>query len=286
MKKLNQKGLSHHLLLAVVAVVAVIGAAGYFVWQKQSNKGIDAKAGTCINTYKKGSSGNCVGYIQKFLNQLNNAGLTVNNTFDTSTVNAVKAYQSKYKLTVDGVVGKAQTWPSFCKQAELLFSTKKEAVVWPIEKTYLEFLDCRGASTTFQNGFENNYMLPEVSVCRTSKLTADKAIKVYASGIYATFPKLGNDVPITFSVYYADSVDGQLYSMQNYEGYSGVAKGPETNVFSLKTPKDYSFVKYFQVKGKYLSAYALPDGYTMHKAGTTSKGYYVDVSKIPTCFVD
>lgn len=43
MKKLNKKGLGHHMLLAIVAVVAVVGAAGYFVWQRQGD-GIDAKA--------------------------------------------------------------------------------------------------------------------------------------------------------------------------------------------------------------------------------------------------
>lgn len=44
MKKLSNKGLGHHLLLMVVAVVAVIGAAGYFVWQRQQDNDIDAKA--------------------------------------------------------------------------------------------------------------------------------------------------------------------------------------------------------------------------------------------------
>lgn len=44
MKKLNNKGIGHHLLLLAVAVMAVVGASGYFVWQRQQNSNIDAKA--------------------------------------------------------------------------------------------------------------------------------------------------------------------------------------------------------------------------------------------------
>lgn len=47
MKKLNNRGLSHHMILILVAVVAVIGAAGYFVWNRQNN--IDAKAAKYTN---------------------------------------------------------------------------------------------------------------------------------------------------------------------------------------------------------------------------------------------
>ena len=35
--RINQKGLGHHILLIVVAVVAVVGASGYFVWQRQKD---------------------------------------------------------------------------------------------------------------------------------------------------------------------------------------------------------------------------------------------------------
>lgn len=44
MKKLDQKGIGHHLLIIIVVVVAVIGAAGYFVWNRQKDSGIEAKA--------------------------------------------------------------------------------------------------------------------------------------------------------------------------------------------------------------------------------------------------
>jgi len=38
MKKLTQKGVAHHGLVVLVLVLAVLGGAGYFVWQKQPAK--------------------------------------------------------------------------------------------------------------------------------------------------------------------------------------------------------------------------------------------------------
>lgn len=43
-RKLNQKGLSHNLIILLVAVVVLVGASGFFVWQRQKDSGIDAKA--------------------------------------------------------------------------------------------------------------------------------------------------------------------------------------------------------------------------------------------------
>lgn len=38
MKKINQRGVVHHGLIALIVVVAVIAGAGYFVWQRQDTK--------------------------------------------------------------------------------------------------------------------------------------------------------------------------------------------------------------------------------------------------------
>lgn len=43
-KKLNQKGIGHHLTLMVVAVIAVVGASGFLIWQRQTKNEIDARA--------------------------------------------------------------------------------------------------------------------------------------------------------------------------------------------------------------------------------------------------
>lgn len=43
-RKMNQKGVGHHVLLIAVAVIAVVSAAGYFVWDRQKSDEIVASA--------------------------------------------------------------------------------------------------------------------------------------------------------------------------------------------------------------------------------------------------
>lgn len=52
-----------------------------------------------------GSTGEQVKKLQKCLNKIMKAGLTVDGSFGPATLKAVKAFQKKYKLEVDGSVG-------------------------------------------------------------------------------------------------------------------------------------------------------------------------------------
>lgn len=54
---------------------------------------------------KMGSNGSAVKTLQKNLNTLIKAKLTVDGEFGTATYNAVIKFQTKYKLTADGIVG-------------------------------------------------------------------------------------------------------------------------------------------------------------------------------------
>lgn len=54
---------------------------------------------------KKGSTGTQVKKLQKCLNKLIGAGLTVDGDYGTATYKAVIAFQKKYGLTQDGIVG-------------------------------------------------------------------------------------------------------------------------------------------------------------------------------------
>lgn len=54
---------------------------------------------------KKGSKGNDVKHVQKFLNWCINAGLKVDGYCGSKTTAAIKKYQKQYKLKVDGVFG-------------------------------------------------------------------------------------------------------------------------------------------------------------------------------------
>lgn len=56
-------------------------------------------------TLRKGSKGAEVKVLQKNLNKVMKAGLSVDSSYGSKTETAVRAFQSKYKLTVDGVYG-------------------------------------------------------------------------------------------------------------------------------------------------------------------------------------
>lgn len=56
-------------------------------------------------TLSKGSTGNEVMKLQKCMNKLVKSGIAVDGIFGTNTEKAVKSFQKKYKLEVDGIVG-------------------------------------------------------------------------------------------------------------------------------------------------------------------------------------
>ena len=60
-------------------------------------------------TLRKGSKGDAVKLLQTELNKVMNAGLLVDGDFGPKTLEAVKKFQAKYRLSTDGVVG-AKTW--------------------------------------------------------------------------------------------------------------------------------------------------------------------------------
>lgn len=61
---------------------------------------------------RNGNTGSAVSDVQRFLNGFNSAGLTVDDDFGDQTEAAVKAWQTKRGLTVDGEVG-PETWHDF-----------------------------------------------------------------------------------------------------------------------------------------------------------------------------
>lgn len=62
-----------------------------------------------VPTLRRGSNGELVKYVQKYLNDTIGAGLEPDGIFGAKSEDAVKAFQKKNGLTVDGVVG-PKTW--------------------------------------------------------------------------------------------------------------------------------------------------------------------------------
>ena len=69
------------------------------------NEGNDTPSISASSILKMGSNGSAVKTLQKNLNTLIKAKLTVDGEFGTATYNAVIKFQTKYKLTADGIVG-------------------------------------------------------------------------------------------------------------------------------------------------------------------------------------
>lgn len=73
--------------------------------QEIKNEGNDTPSISASSILKMGSNGSAVKTLQKNLNTLIKAKLTVDGEFGTATYNAVIRFQTKYKLTADGIVG-------------------------------------------------------------------------------------------------------------------------------------------------------------------------------------
>lgn len=77
----------------------------YFKVQEIKSGGNDTTSISASSILKMGSNGSAVKTLQKNLNALIKAKLTVDGEFGTATYNAVIKFQTKYKLTADGIVG-------------------------------------------------------------------------------------------------------------------------------------------------------------------------------------
>lgn len=73
--------------------------------QEIKNEGNDTPSISASSILKMGSNGSAVKTLQKNLNTLIKAKLTVDGEFGPATYNAVIKFQTKYKLTADGIVG-------------------------------------------------------------------------------------------------------------------------------------------------------------------------------------
>lgn len=73
--------------------------------QEIKSGGNDTTSISASSILKMGSNGSAVKTLQKNLNALIKAKLTVDGEFGTATYNAVIKFQTKYKLTADGIVG-------------------------------------------------------------------------------------------------------------------------------------------------------------------------------------
>ncbi len=152
---------------AIVALVAGMCAVPAVVTTAQAVAAPAASAAKAANwpVVAKGSKGGRVRAIQ-YLLDARGAKLKVDGTFGTATENAVKSFQRKAKLPVDGKVG-PMTWP------KLIITVKKgskgdavKAVQWQLAHEYgFKKLKVDGnfgpATQTAVKSFQKKYKLAQ-----------------------------------------------------------------------------------------------------------------------------
>lgn len=114
MKKAITRSLKPKIQVArlplVIAILAVVGVGGAFIVNRTN-------AATCRSyTYKQGSSGTCVRYIQTIVGYIqygNTTTLKSDGSFGPATKSAVVKFQQSARLSADGVVG-PNTWNEIC----------------------------------------------------------------------------------------------------------------------------------------------------------------------------
>lgn len=112
-KKLNIKGVSHHLLLPILAVLVVAGIGGY-IMQRSSSAAtkvfVTAGGKSCVQrTFAKGSSSTCVSYAQRMMGM---TGKDVDGAFGSNT------RQKLSNATGGGTVLNTGTWNTLCKKVK------------------------------------------------------------------------------------------------------------------------------------------------------------------------
>jgi peptidoglycan hydrolase-like protein with peptidoglycan-binding domain len=94
----------------MAAMTAGAAAEAAYAAPAQHVAAVSQPAALTWPVVKKGAGGDRVRAIQYLLNQRIDAHLVVDSRFGTNTETAVKAFQTKSGLKVDGIVGGA-TWP-------------------------------------------------------------------------------------------------------------------------------------------------------------------------------
>jgi peptidoglycan hydrolase-like protein with peptidoglycan-binding domain len=121
---LNQQGIAHHILVLVIAFVALFGISGtYFV--VRSNAATPCAKQTLREGLNEGTyGGTCVSFLQAMLNSATQAfgsgyggtRLTVDGDFGPKTYAQVRRFQTRFAPPVDGIVGPI-TWHALCYES-------------------------------------------------------------------------------------------------------------------------------------------------------------------------
>lgn len=127
--KFNLSSLQKKLIIGTGIVL--VAAGGYLGWSAYQDSQADAASCTA-STYKQGSKGNCVKYMQQIINASGaTSKISADGAFGSGTKAAVVAFQKSTKvgtkkaITADGIVGKG-TWAKLCAVTQSAAATAKK----------------------------------------------------------------------------------------------------------------------------------------------------------------
>jgi len=170
--------------------------------------------------------------LQSMLNCKNSAGLTADGYFGTLTETAVKNWQTKYALSVDGIVG-TNTWNSLCSA-----TTDKRACKYEVTAgrtglvTLLNNLVASGKTILYSQDATLRWSGIKNSICPVSnKVPTYADCSSFVSWVFWTAYGLGED-----------KLNGQTWA-GGYTGTMasrGVQVSKATTVNGVKTPASYA----------------------------------------------
>lgn len=156
--KLNMKGVSHHFLLPIMAVLVIAGIGGY-VMQRSSSA--NTYSGSCVKrTFSVGSKSECVRDIQKIY------GITADAVYGNQTKNAVGTSTIK---------ANSATWKKICDKGYKKYLARKATATAGYRHACLGQAQSTKSTQYKATGyFVRNYTYP-------SYPETGKSVKYYAS---------------------------------------------------------------------------------------------------------
>ncbi len=181
----------------------------------------DADPSKYTRTLKSGMTGEDVRWVQERLKELGYT-VTVNGTYDSTTIAAVKAFQTQNALTSDGLAGQ-QTFTM------LASSNARRADATPLSYTTLRIDDVKSGVTTLQTALKN--LQYNLTVNGTYDVATHNAVVAFQQRNNLVISGIAD--ALTQTVLYSGSAKSYSTAVDELPAGTGLISGPSTSEVKL-----------------------------------------------------